>query len=191
MKKILNWCSNDLFITAKSKKAVENLKKFKETAFTKDKYPDDDEEKDIYIDFENFVPYPEEVYEEEKERITIKNLRKKGKNGEANKLEILYKLKGYKEFDWYNWNIQMWGTKWNSHYTKEPIEKGNKLFYNFDTAWSPPLPVVLAMSQMFPNLYFKIKYYEQGMGFYGTFECKAGVVIKDIYKNNYHGGRGG
>ena len=187
-----NWSSNDLFITA-GKKAVADLKKFKKTAFTKNKYPEEEEKKDrdLILDFEKFVPYPKEYYEDIKEQEEIERLIKNGKEGEANKLKILYKLKEHKDLDLHDWHIVNWGTKWGAHYTQQPIDKGNKLVYTFDTAWSPPLPVVLKMSVMFPNLLFKIKYYEQGSGFKGIFECKAGKVIRDIYKNNYRGGRGG
>jgi hypothetical protein len=46
------------------------------------------------------------------------------------------------------------------------------------------------MSKMFPDLTFKLKYYEMGNGFKGVFVCKGGKVIKSD-EFEYRGGRGG
>ena len=181
-----NWTSNDLTITAKSKKAIPDLSKFKEVALTVD-----NKGQDLLLDFEKFVPYPKEVYEDKDEQVEIEKLKREGKEGEAKKLEILFKLKEHKEFNWYDFNVTNWGTKWNANINIEPVLEGNKLFYTFNTAWSPPLLVIVAMSLQFPNLYFKLKYYEGAMGFKGVVECKNGKVIKETYSENYYGGRGG
>ena len=40
--------------------------------------------------------------------------------------------------DWYDWNIKMWGTKWNSY----QFERVSDTVVTFQTAWSPPHPVI-------------------------------------------------
>lgn len=185
-----NWCDCDLVITAK-KNDIDELKSFKEIAFTKNKYPGEEIDKDLLLDFEKFVPYPKEVRDFEIEAEEIENLKRKGID--TKKLEILHNLKTKPEFDFYNWHIANWGTKWNARFwssEQQPRFEGKKLIYNFSTAWSPPTPVVFAMSNMFPKLKFNLKYYEQGMGFQGVFECVAGLITKNIHKS-YKGGRGG
>jgi hypothetical protein len=188
-----NWVENDLTITAKSKKAVADLQRFKELVYTKGKYKEGDANVDCPLDFEKIVPFPEEVYEEAKDREEIEELRKNGKKGEADKLEILYKLKEHKEFDWHSWNIINWGTKWNSRFwgSDYPQVGKNNLFYNFSTAWNPPFPIIFVASKLFPNLNFKLKYYEAGMGFCGMVEYKNGHQLKSTHRDNYRGGRGG
>lgn len=186
-----NWCDCDLIITAK-KKDIPDLNKFKEFAFTKDKYTGEKEgERDLILDFGKFVPYPEEIVEYGKEEAEIEELKQKGKD--TKKLEILHQLKGKPNFNFYDWHIANWGTKWNARFwdsEARPELDGKKLMYNFSTAWSPPTPVIFAMSKIFPKFKFKLKYYEQGMGFQGTFECEGGVIKTDIHKS-YRGGRGG
>lgn len=79
---------------------------------------------------------------------------------------------------------QIWGTKWDvgdgCWVALEVGKNGKSLAYCFDTAWSPPIPVVYEMSRMFPKLRFKLRYCEPGMGFSGTYVAKDGSVIKDI-----------
>ena len=100
--------------------------------------------------------------------------------------------------NWYDWRVKNWGTKWPAsgvelcstkvfHMTSEkPIE----IIYDFETAWSPPEPIVMKMSKMFPKLKFKLKYWEAGMGFRGIFIAKNGKIIKNR-TYNYMGDRGG
>jgi len=95
----------------------------------------------------------------------------------------------------YKWCIKNWGNgnslqshrsvlalaKWNAD-EPELIERKRSLLYTFDTAWSPPLPVIIKMSKTFPQLLFTLKYWEGGMGFQGIFKAKNGKVLKDIHK---------
>lgn len=65
---------------------------------------------------------------------------------------------------WYEWNTDNWGTKWNARDTQTDslVENG---FVSFQTAWSPPLPVMDALAKMYPNLDFDYKFVEeQGWG---------------------------
>lgn len=93
----------------------------------------------------------------------------------------------------YEWCLENWGTKWGL-YDVEKVDDGNMeegpLVYFFLTAWSPPLPVILAMSVKFPTLEFDLDYFEAGMGFMGSCEFKGGVVVK-AGDAPYHGPRGG
>ncbi len=95
----------------------------------------------------------------------------------------------YGAVDWYDWNCLHWGTKWNAC---EPnlVRKGNRLLYCFDTAWSPPIPVVSKLASMFPELSFTLRYFEGGMGFKGTVIYKHGVEVSDV-ESDYNGRRGG
>ena len=103
-------------------------------------------------------------------------------------------------YDWYEWRVGTmenlfkdghWGTKWNVCYAfldDGPTDTRANLA--FDTAWSPPIPVIIQLSKQFPKLAFTLKYWEGGCGFRGILRVKAGNVQKnETY--NYSGGRKG
>jgi hypothetical protein len=68
--------------------------------------------------------------------------------------------------NWYDWNCDNWGTKWDACDT-EVVEGETKttLTYTFDTAWSIPEPIFRAMVVKFPTLDFDFESEEeQGWG---------------------------
>ena len=97
--------------------------------------------------------------------------------------------------DWYNWNNRNWGTKWDvavsednkypETYMEGPVENGeNKVvYYNFDTAWSRPLPALLKLSEQYPNLLMTLTYKEES-GWGGEMEFLRGVVISESEYDN-------
>jgi hypothetical protein len=66
---------------------------------------------------------------------------------------------------WYDWNIREWGTKWDACDVDLNDDSETSLGYSFNTAWSIPEPVFLAMVQKFPTLDFEFwSEEEQGWG---------------------------
>lgn len=69
--------------------------------------------------------------------------------------------------DWYTWKIEHWGTKWNAQPSSgdiivvERIPIGAEIW--FDTAWDPPVPVLLELSKKFPELEFQLYFTEEWM----------------------------
>jgi hypothetical protein len=55
---------------------------------------------------------------------------------------------------WYDWNIKNWGTKWGSFNGSMEFDKkyGDEVSYKFDTAWSPPAPILEALREKFPDV---------------------------------------
>ena len=93
------------------------------------------------FDFNKVIPMPENIY-----------------RGDINKeKEALYGKN-----NWYDWSIENWGTKWNS----VDAELRENCFV-FDTAWSPCLPVIRKLAEMFPEARFEYWYEELGMCFCG------------------------
>ena len=90
--------------------------------------------------------------------------------------------------DWYSWNNRNWGTKWdvsvsddNEHpntYMEGPTENGDNLvvYYNFETAWSRPLPALEKLSLQYPDLLFTLSY-EEETGWGGECEFLRGEYI--------------
>lgn len=97
----------------------------------------------------------------------------------------------------YEWCIEHWGTKWGMYDARledsglpdDPDEHG-QLNYAFQTAWSPPIPIIQAMAAKFPTLAFDLGYWEGGMGFQGKLVMEGGVEASE-WSGPYHGSRGG
>jgi len=47
--------------------------------------------------------------------------------------------------NWYQWNRENWGTKWNAYDTTEPEIGSDSVTIRFETAWSPPRPWLAAL----------------------------------------------
>ena len=101
----------------------------------------------------------------------------------------------FKGNDWYSWNVRNWGTKWeiavssdNEHpdtYMEGPTPNGENLvvYYNFNTAWSPPHPAIAKLSSQYPTLLFTLSY-EEETGWGGECEFLRGEMISDSgYEN--------
>jgi hypothetical protein len=81
----------------------------------------------------------------------------------------------------YDWCNKNWGTKWTIDEDTYSFGTGlNSVSFEFDTAWSPSLPVTLALSKKFPTLTFEHRYEEGGMDFSGVVEYIGGVEVVDM-----------
>ncbi len=80
-----------------------------------------------------------------------------------------------------------WGTKWdvgggwNHAYVQEHEDK---VTIGFDTAWAPPLPVIKAMSVLYPELKFHLVYFEPGERFAGEARFFDGYEKHDRYEDD-------
>lgn len=90
------------------------------------------------------------------------------------------------EDNWYNWNCEHWGTKWDAcdvvinrdheqGWTKD--EDDIHLSYAFETAWSPPHAWFERMVQDWPDLKFLLNFVELGMDYSGQAGCDKGSTI--------------
>lgn len=117
----------------------------------------------------NFFPCPEEL------KNTISGGYRAGSDEQV-ALEAKEKanLAVFGSRNWYDWQCEHWGTKWdtgrNNCEDKVTIKRGAKeVTLSFDTAWSPPITFY---EKMFGEERFEIKalYLEQGAGFAGIWE---------------------
>lgn len=91
-----------------------------------------------------------------------------------------------KWFDWYEFHCNHWGTKWNACDTSinESISSLNKLASQnvsetileiyFNTAWSPCIPIINKLINMYPDLIQRCSFFEGGNLFAGYIDS-AGV----------------
>lgn len=82
--------------------------------------------------------------------------------------------------NWYDWNMQNWGTKWNA-YSIDSQPEYNTI--QFNTAWAMPYPVLLEASSQFPDILFKVKYADEDLGYNcGQIHFKdGGTIDRRIY----------
>lgn len=103
------------------------------------------------IDFEKIIPMPENIF--------------RGNLGNAEREQ-------YGRNNWYDWSIEHWGTKWNAYDgSYNEFEK----CITFDTAWAMPSKIIVALSEMFPDVEFYVEYADEDVGHNcGFFTIKNG-----------------
>ena len=169
-----NHCENDLYVTCFAEDFEYQLRTF----VTKVCKMDNDGVE--CIDFEKILPYPKKFRMLDDKQ---KKWMKEHPDDYANAPADGYNSGGY------NWCIDNWGTKWNAYDAKFEDE-GDRLIFNFSTAWAPPEPIIRKLIEMFPGLSFTHEYYEAGACFSGGITGEAGNVTH-TWSSEYYGNRGG
>jgi hypothetical protein len=70
----------------------------------------------------------------------------------------------------YEWRCLHWGTKWDVGGQENPVdvqERDGETTIVFYTAWEPPIPVIRAMSAIYPSLTFDMVFFEPLNSFAG------------------------
>ena len=70
---------------------------------------------------------------------------------------------------WWDWRVQNWGTKWNSYDDSVEIIDDETVEYTFNTAWSPPEPVIEKLREQYPDVSITAFYDEPGMEIAGYY----------------------
>jgi len=138
-----NWCDNRVEIYGDNPDQIKEVKKTlagKETCF----------------DFNNIVPMPKELKETT------------APNPEPDSFEAKRLRKQHGHDNWYDWCCDNWGTKWNSS-DATLSEDGDGLEYEFQTAWGPPIKVIEAIREQYPDLSVTAFYDEPGMEIAGYY----------------------
>ena len=128
-----NWCTNRIGIYANDKKEIKEIKKLLQSV-------------DSVFDFNNILPMPKEFNEDKK----------------LTELETARLKKKYGAVGWHDWCVQNWGTKWDADDAKITSEEDFSVVYEFNTAWSPPAPLVFKIRSRFPKLKISAFYDEPG-----------------------------
>lgn len=188
-----NWTENELTITGPDVQRVLNAIR-SETS--------DDEDARV-LDFNHIIPYPQEYRDldlrnhEYQEKFFA--IQRDDPERQA-KLEALAAEYGVEPGSpWlkdgfnsggYEWCCDHWGCKWNAVRTVLTIHNEGCALIEFDTAWSPPVPVIEKLASMFPDHEFTMEYFEGGMGFRGEANWREGVEFYHD-QGEYSGSRGG
>ena len=127
-----------------------------------------------------FIPYPKEFKKQDKVASDYQEmLSKLDKNSRKLACAIHDSPRDSYNMGGYNWCCVNWGVKWDFDF--EDIDSGKDYIQViFNTAWSPPTPVIHAISKRFPKLLLELQYREEGMCFEGTYEAQGGEVLNDF-----------
>ena len=138
-----NHCANRIEIQGEAKD-VKKVKKFLQG-------------EDTCFDFNNILPMPKEL---ENTLVPVPDP-KSFKNRRLRKLHNVD--------NWYDWRILHWGTKWNSYDGEIDDKNDEYIVYRFDTAWSPPTPVIEALREKFKDISVSAFFDEPGMEIAGYY----------------------
>lgn len=175
-----NWVTNIITMENVDEKMITTIKKFVKGK-RKELKDGKEIEEEIVFDFNKITAMPEKL-----EKTTSPSLppnKKEFKNAfkyaeACIKWEKTSKslIKEYGFNNWYDWRSANWGTKWN---TESSIEFKNG--FEFDTAWSCPLPALETLSKKFPTVSFKIEYADEDMGVNcGEFTLVNGEIVEEL-----------
>lgn len=149
------------------------------------------EDKEMHIDFEKIIPFPEELkgtcsptrivsqeeYDEWIRKIDNNELRQH----ESESKPITQKMsdefiRKYGYDNWYDWRLNAWNTKWNAYYQRR---EENVIL--FDTAWSTPYPIFQKLSEIFPQITINVKFADEDFGYNcGNYIYEGGVEVFDF-----------
>ena len=78
--------------------------------------------------------------------------------------------------DWYGWSTSNWGTKWNAYSTNDTdVDE-----VSFETAWSNPYPVIVALSVKYPEAVFHMRFADEDFGHnVGEYSLQNGDVVDE------------
>ena len=80
---------------------------------------------------------------------------------------------------WYPWANANWGTKWGMYDVSIDRTDDESVTIYFQSAWSPPTPVIDRLSDMFPTVSMSHYYADEGGGFAGVRTYDQGVCTED------------
>ena len=126
---------------------------------------------DKHISADKIIPYPEKFKKMDEDHYARyghwgKPTPEQEANAEEDRKNGTYFKDGYNSGG-YKWCCSNWGTKWGFYNTKvsDIIELPNGEFmveYAVFTAWSPAIPVIRRLSEMYPDVTIEYWYEEEG-----------------------------
>lgn len=189
-----NWTYNNLKVTDESGlpdeqikednnpqdvKSREELKKFVKENIIKKKIYDDDgnvtgEQDEYELTFQGSVPRPKSL-----------DITSPARTDEEKKIAE-DNLKKYGATDWYSWNIDNWGCKWdaNCHNVEDDSSYG-EVSIHFETPWCPPLEWLQKVSARYPSLLFSMVVEEESNAFVGNPMARGGELCENIIDIEY------
>lgn len=149
-----NWCTNHLTITTDSATELDAIMEAIKGRDEMDGAP---------LSFARFLPVPAELIG--------------APEGDPRQVTRIIAGRG-EPVDVHTWRLRRWGANGDAYAGEVRERSATSLTVEFFTAWSPPLPAMIALGEKFP-VQLTLLYHEQGNGFAGKLRMTAGVIIED------------
>ena len=141
------------------------------------------------LDFQHFMPMPAELEGIKSGGITIDGVQYRNWRSIENadgtsrdigmsREDVAELVRKYGAADWYEWNSQNWGTKWNPGSANVSEESGG-VVYDYDTAWSPPVGFLDKVAETFPQVTITNMYIDEAWNFGGVARWENGGMVMD------------
>lgn len=134
------------------------------------------------FDFSKIIPYPK-YWECPKKYLILPTDITEDEWGLHSEKHHISVNKDIPYLNWYTWQSDNWGTKWNAC---------DPLFFNdgsgvvFETAWSFCYPVIKKLSELFPKVEFAFRYADEDIGN----NCDSGTAKNGVVQfdnlDSYH-----
>ena len=167
-----NWCENDLYVRG----VKEDLQRFKEAVNGRNH-----QGVEKLLNEDAIIPYPEHFRKLDE---AARQYEEAHPRDWANRPRDGFNQGGYE------WCLENWGTKWGFCDVHLESESEDELQYTFNTAWSPPAPLIVKLGEMFPTLEFDLRSFEGGMQFNSILRMVEGKAVEEE-TGKYFGDRGG
>lgn len=156
-----NWCENRITIRPKGQEEVD---RFLQECCSKN-------EKGRYeIDFDKIIPEPRRIEDCPADCI-------------ANDKTPIQKDEDRPWFNWYDWRVKFWGTKWNADTISIDVSD-NWIAIAFNTPWEPPMPIIKRLMEMFPESFREAVFLEEGFQYIGKATKSEGVKFYEFPLEN-------
>lgn len=82
--------------------------------------------------------------------------------------------------NWYDWSVMNWGAKWNSYGYDDLSQFQSDDTVVFNTAWSAPHPVMLKLSEQYPDITISHRWADEDIGYNcGKRDYTAGEITAE------------
>ena len=140
-----NWCSNSITLRHADPAMIDRVMNSKSLLM-------------------EFLPTPQELVD------TVSGWMGEDKQA-AHEAQQARNIEKYGFKDWYDWNINNWGTKWDFALDSKDQVDANTLTASFDSAWAPPVTAYEKLTEL--GFEIEAMYYEPGMQFVGKWDNGA------------------
>lgn len=163
--KMPNWVYNTLVIDAKDKEEYDLIRNTLAAPIVSQNMEGEVYNESVEFSFQNIIFVSPDKY---KEYFTTHGWGPEGATGQT-------------EYNWYNWNNNVWGCKWDAGDVDTNHQpESNTLVYTFSTPWSPPIPVMYHLKGKFPDVNFSLEY-EEEQGWGGEWVVTNGNIYTSEY----------
>jgi len=169
-----NWCYNSLCVSGNKEILADFVSK---TLVPRNMSSEEEYDESHKFTFSILHPLPKAL-----EGGTSPLPKLEGEDDTQYKERMAENVRLYGAEDWYRWNIDNWGTKWDASSTCVEQLDDTNFNVRFHTAWSPPIDWFEKVIPMYPQLEFDLIFDEESQDYCGRMTGKDGEIDLEVGK---------